>query len=153
MKHEVYGDLKRSPAMIEYTFKSVGTNGAVPIVVHFSETEDPGIFDLAFGLILDNGILNDVIRINNGDRDKILATIVAAICMFTTEYPEKVIWFTGSSPGRTRLYRMIITMNLGQLSKNFTIWGDLGQPGNAWEKFEKDRPYVGFAIKRKTNNL
>lgn len=139
--------------MIEYTFKSVGANGAIPIVVHFTETEDPRIFDLAFGLILNNGILNDVIRLNNGDRDKILATIVAAISKFTNEYPEKVIWFTGSSPGRTRLYRMIITLNLEELSKKFTILGDLSQSKNTWEKFEKDRPYVGFAIKRKTNNL
>jgi hypothetical protein len=153
VKYEVYGDLKRSPVIIEYTFKSVGTNGAIPIVVHFTETEDPGIFDLAFGLVLNNGILNDVIRLNNGDRDNILATIVAAISMFTTDYPEKVICFTGSSPGRTRLYRMTITLNLEELSKNFTILGDLGQSKNVWEKFEKDRPYIGFAIKRKTNNL
>src|SRR5688572_26982983 len=118
--------------MIEYTFKSVGTNGVIPIVVHFTETEDTGIFDLAFGLILNNGILNDGIRLNNGDRDKILATIVAAISKFTTEYPEKVIWFTGSSPDRTRLYRMIITLHLEELSKSFTILGDLGQSKNVW---------------------
>jgi hypothetical protein len=152
VKNEVYGDLKKSPAVIEYTFRSVGANGVIPIGVRFTESDDPGIFDLVFGLILDNGILNDVIRLNNGDSDKILATVVAAIVRFTSEYPEKVIWFSGSTPARTRLYRMIISLNLDELSKDFEIFGKTDHSDTCWENFEKERPYVDFTIKRKTKN-
>lgn len=152
MKNEVYGDLKKSPAVIEYTFRSIGTNGFIPIGVRFTESDDPGIFDLVFGLILDNGILNDVIRLNNGDSDKILATVVEAIERFTSEYPEKIIWFSGSTPARTRLYRMIISLNLDELRKDFEIFGKIDHSETCWENFEKDRPYVDFTIKRKIKN-
>lgn len=151
MKNEVYGDLKKSPAVIEYTFRSVGSNGVIPIGVRFTESDDPRIFDLVFGLILNNGILNDFIKLNNGDRDKILATVIEAIVRFTSEYPKKVILFSGSTPARTRLYRMIISLNLDKLSKEFEIFGEIDHSDNRWENFEKDRPYVGFIIKRKTS--
>lgn len=153
VNQEIYEDWKKSSHDFEYTFSSVGPKGEVSILVHLNKLRDPDIFDLAFGVDLKNGDFNDLARVSNRDRDKILATVVAIIVEFTFEYPEKIICFTGSTPARTRLYRMIISLNLEELSQDFIIFGELDQSPDCWEEFQKGRPYVSFAIKRKINNL
>jgi len=153
VKYEVYGDLKRSSNEFEYRFTSVGPKGEIPIVVQFDQRDNPIEFNLAFGVIQDDGNLDDNARINNGDRDKILASVVAAIDSFTADYPENVIYFEGSTKSRTRLYRMVITQNLEKLVEQFDIFGGLLDSKFYWEKFTKARPYLAFAIRRKNNNL
>ena len=45
---------------------------------------------------------------NNGDAEKILATVVAAVYAFYDQYPTVWILLTGSTASRTRLYQMAI---------------------------------------------
>jgi hypothetical protein len=153
VKYEIYGDLKRSSDEFEYRFTSVGPKGEIPILVQFVQRDDPHEFNLAFGVILEEDNLDDNARINNGDRDKILASVVAAIYSFTAECPDKVVYFMGSTEARTRLYRMTIALNLDELIEKFDILGGLFDSHFYWEKFKPNRPYLAFAIKRKNNNL
>ena len=129
----------------------MGPNGTITIIIQFLETSDPGVYNLAFGNLLPNGNIDDKVKNANDDRNKVLATIAMAIFAFTLKYPGAHVFFTGSTPERTRLYRMALTINLAELSADFDIFGvHISRFGYCTEKFEKNKTYQGFLIKRKT---
>ena len=123
MKYEKYESLLISPDACEFTFISEGPKGEIEKMVQYTATDNPGIYSLAFGDLLPNGDIDDSIKNNNKDRNKILATVAVTVYEFTARYPEKIVFFTGSSPERTRLYRMALTNNLEELSLDFEIFG------------------------------
>jgi hypothetical protein len=87
-----------------FEFFSEGKNGKIRKVVVFQKIAD-GIFNLAFGdKIEETGTLDDKNVSDNGDTEKVLATVVLTIFMFTDKYPDAYIFATGSTPARTRLY-------------------------------------------------
>ncbi|WP_439330555.1 DUF6934 family protein [Niastella populi] len=116
--------------------------------VLFTPTLIPYIFNLAFGDINEYGNLDDLSISNNGDRNKILATIVNVVDRYTNRFPERYIFFAGSTEHRTRLYRMAISLHLEELSETFDILADLN--GN-WEfvPFHKELNVKAFLVKRK----
>ena len=85
-------------------------------------TEMDNIFNLAFGDVGENGEFDDLRISDNGDRNKILATVVNIITSYTDRYPGRWILFQGSTESRTRLYRMAIGLNLEELSVKFEIY-------------------------------
>jgi hypothetical protein len=99
---------------------------------------------------LESGALNDLSISNNGDSEKVLSTIVSAICAFTDRYPDSLIYATRSSKSRTRLYRMGITKYLSHARGHFYIYGLLN---HEWEVFDKDVDYDAFMVKRKNRNF
>ena len=129
-----------------YDFVSIGPKGHIKKVVQFNETGEQGIYFLAFGNITDDGLLDDFTRNDNNDRNKILATVAAIVNDFTSRFPDCSIFFSGSTEGRTRLYRMAIALNYQALSKTFKIWG-LKDEGD-FEIFVLNQHYHGFLIKR-----
>ncbi|NII28872.1 hypothetical protein HB364_27590 [Pseudoflavitalea sp. X16] len=152
MNYERYEPLLISGDALEFKFNSIGPKGEISIVVQFAETDDPGIYNLAFGNLLPDGCIDDHVKNDNRDRNKILATVAAAIYEFSFRRPEKLIFFTGSTSARTRLYRMAITNNLIELSIDFEIYGVNLINNTFWaETFEKAKEYYGFVIKRKNN--
>lgn len=68
----------------------------------------------------------------------------------TARYPDKTIFFCGTTSERTRLYRMALTVNLDELKKDFRIYGVL-KGIDTFEKvlFRKGVDYFGFMVKRK----
>ncbi len=138
-------DISTNATVFEFT--STGPKGEIKKIIQFSETKADNIFNLAFGNIKEDGSIDDSTANNNKDRDKILATVADAVFDFTERYPERYIFFTGSSLERTRLYRIAITINYDELDEIFDIWGLVENEG--FEQFEKQRNYSGFLIKRK----
>ena len=66
------------------------------------------LFNIGFGdKNLETGDIDDKVVSNNGDSDKVLATVV--VYTFTDLNPETLIYATGSTKARTRLYRMGIS--------------------------------------------
>jgi hypothetical protein len=63
--------------------------------------------------------VDDSIRSNNGDRDKVLATVAFTALDFTDEFPEALIVMEGSTSARTRLYQMGIGNNLLDNQRKF----------------------------------
>lgn len=150
MNYEKCGSVSGSKDSLEFEFYSVGSKGEFKKVVQFSQTNDPGIFNLGFGDKLKNGEIDDLIRNNNQDRNKILATIAAIVYEFTAAYPDKMVFFSGSTPERTRLYRMAISLNLEELEADFEIFGvNFNEIESVFEVFEKGKNYDGFIVKRK----
>lgn len=149
MKYDRYEPLPISKDALEYKFSSKGPKGEILKVVQFTETDNPDIYNLSLGNLLDNGKIDHQAS-NNFDRNKILATVAAAVYEFTLHYPDKFIFFTGSTRGRTRLYRMILTLNFTELSRDFEIFGvSLQSTGFVAEPWIKGKDYFGFLIKKK----
>ncbi|WP_410492797.1 DUF6934 family protein [Chitinophaga sp. YR627] len=103
-----------------------------------------------YALILGDVNANDEIDeykvSDNGDRNKILATVINIIGIHLNKYPKRSIYFTGNTLVRTRLYRMVITLNFEELSKNLIIYS---QTDNGFVPFKKNIHTKGFLIKRK----
>ena len=74
-----------------------------------------------------------------------MATIVSAVYAFTDQENEAWIYATGSTPARTRLYRMGITKYLEEVKQDFNVFGLLN---GEWENFEKDVDYTAFLARR-----
>lgn len=152
MNYEKYDSISGSSDSLEFEFTSDGPNGDFKKIIQFSQTVNPNIFNLAFGDKLENGEIDDLIRNNNQDRNKILATIAATVYEFTSKYPSKMVFFSGSTAERTRLYRMAITKNLKELEVDFEIFGlNIVEQITVNEVFRIGKNYDGFLVKRKTS--
>lgn len=146
MKHDVYLDFKYTDDFDAIDFLSIGKKGSVPKRITFTRTENDSIYNLAFGDIDGNDDIDDYKVSDNGDRNKVLATVVYVVKLYTNKYPERWILFKGSTKERTRLYRMAIGINLDELTQKFDIYG-LTQSGMS--VFYKNMEIIAFLIKRK----
>ena len=134
----------------EFEFISEGPKGNIYKSVLFSKIKVKGLrnlYNLEFGdKNKATGEIDDFVITDNQDRDKVLATVVSAIFQFFQRHPKAQIFFTGSTPARTRLYRMAMSKYLSELSLNFVLFG-LSQ--NGLTIFEKNRNYLAFIIRKK----
>jgi len=143
--------IKTGENLATFEFVSEGPNGKIQKVVQFILTRYQNIFNLAFGdKDLETGEIDDFVISNNGDTEKVLATIVASIYIFSEQHPECWIYATGSTKARTRLYRIGISKYLSEAEKDFEIFGQID---GEWESFEREKNYEAFAIKRIYSNL
>jgi hypothetical protein len=142
-----YYNVETSPDFQTFEFVSIGTNGNITKVVRYSEINVKGFYNLGFG---DKdpitGFLSDSTVTNNGDSQKVLATVAATLYTFTDNYSGVTVIATGSTQARTRLYRMGITNNLKAIEKDFVI---LGLTETDWEPFRKNITYGAFLVRRK----
>ena len=140
--------VETSPDFQTFEFTSVGLKGSVTKVVRYSEINVKGFYNLGFG---DKdpitGFLNDLSVTNNGDSQKVLATVAATLYAFTDNHPGVTVIATGSTQARTRLYRMGITNNLKAIEKDFIV---LGLTETQWEPFRKNITYGAFLVRRKS---
>lgn len=146
MKHEVYTQIKTTDDFSLFDFVSIGKKGQVSKRIEFSVTEIPNFVNLAFGDIDENGEIDDYSISDNGDRNKVLATVAYAVDLYLTKYPHKWVYFKGSTQERTRLYRMAIGLNFEELSSKFEIF--IEQTGNILP-FQKNIAIDGILVKKK----
>ena len=83
---------------------------------------------------------------NNGDTQRVLATVVSTLYLFFGQYPDASVYATGSTPSRTRLYQMGINRYLKEIQEDFEIVGELT---TGWETFRPNVNYLAFAIRLK----
>ncbi len=132
-----------------YEFISEGKNGSIKKLVQYSETGTKNIYNLAFGdYNEENKSINDLTITNNGDSLKVLATVASTVYAFLENYPDSMIFATGSTSVRTRLYRMGITNNLSEISNDFNVYG-LSIINQSWEDFIAGEDYEAFLINKK----
>lgn len=139
--------LKAESELIIFEFASDGPKGKIPKLIKFTETHIEDVFNLGFGdKHPETGEIDDLVISNNGDSEKVLATVVSAIYAFTDKYKHAWVYATGSTSARTRLYRMGISKFNTEAEKDFEIYGLLN---NEWVEFKKGIEFDGFLIKRK----
>ncbi len=130
-----------------FEFLSIGNKGNIPKVVRYTEINVKGFYNLGFGdKDLKTGFISDISVTNNGDSQKVLATVAATLYAFIDEHPGAIVIATGSSEARTRLYRMGITNNLEKIERDFFIFG---LTNTNWEPFRKNITYGAFLVYRK----
>lgn len=150
MLHDRY-EYRTERLSLFYEFISEGPKGQIKKIVEYTPTTLPNVYNLAFGDYNETlGGINDKIITNNGDSQKVLATVASTVYAFTGKYPEAWVYATGSTAVRTRLYRMGLTNNLNEISKDFYIYG---LKGDDWEEFIVGEDYEAFVITRKIRNF
>ena len=139
--------LKAETKFTRFEFISEGPKGAIRKLIEFQATSDFDVYNLGFG---DKdpltGEINDLAVSNNGDTEKVLATIIAALYVFFDNYPAAYVYATGSTVARTRLYRMGITKFYEEMQKDFYLYGQIGDD---YPEFELEKNYDGFLAQRK----
>jgi len=146
VKYDKY-TIEALPSFSEFEFYSEGPKGRVgKRVVFGSHRANVEIYNLAFGDVDESGDLNDSVVTNNGDSQKVLATVALIVVMFSEVYPDYPVLAIGSTPARTRLYQMGIANNLCEIEEVFEVFGFTNEQ---WEPFKKGVRYEAFLVKRK----
>ncbi len=146
MRNKRY-QLTFSVSFTMYEFVSEGPNGRINKLVKYTESSVKNIYNLGFGDKLDDSDdFDDEVITNNKDSLRVLSTVAATVYTFTDKYPNAIVFATGSTDARTRLYRMGISNNLEEIKEDFEV---LGRIEDKWERFEKNRDYDAFLLTRK----
>ena len=150
MKIETY-QLKSKSSLTIFEFVSEGPKGIIHKRIEFQKTNNPQLYNIAFGdKNSDTEEIDDKVVSNNGDSEKVLATVVAAVYAFFDKYPNTFIYARGSTKSRTRLYRSGITKFYEEVKKDFYLYGQIE---NEFYPFETGNDYDGFLAQRKFSNL
>ena len=145
MERERYlADSNESHTLFEFTSK--GVKGNIKKIVTYQHWGG-NVYNLAFG-DYDNkiGWLNDTSRSNNGDADKVLATVAYTVIIFLQHYPDAKISIQGSTVARTRLYQMQLVLQIKEISSQYIVEAHIN---GDWEIFRKGKNYDGFSIRNK----
>lgn len=136
MKLDRY-ELKAGQNLTTFEFLSEGIKGQIVKVIQFQPMNLPDLYNLAFGdKSTETGQINDTIVTDNGDAEKVLATVVAAVYAFADHHSGAWIYATGSTNIRTRLYRMGINKYFDIVQEDFDI---MGEHHNEWSGMKKVR--------------
>jgi hypothetical protein len=131
---------------LDYEFGSIGPKGHIKKVVRYTEISK-NIFNLGFGdLDEETGEISDISVTNNNDSRKVLATVASTVQDFTLQYPAAWIIAKGSTPSRTRLYRIGITNHWKEINNDFEVFG---LKDGEWQPFEIRKEYDAFLIQRR----
>lgn len=145
MKYSKY-PISFSDDPYEFEFYSEGPNGKIKKVILFTPI-GKSKFNLGFGdWNEETQEINDSNRSNNGDRDKVLATVALAAMIFIERLPDAQILIGGSTPARTRLYQMGIAYNYAEIKDLLSVRGYIG---DHWESFQIGVNYKAFLITKK----
>ena len=133
---------------VYFEFISIGNKGSIVKVIKYTKiNDDPLVYNLGFGdKNLTYETIDDRAVTNNGDTDKVLATVAFTIYAFYQEYPDANVYLSGSTTTRTRLYQININKFYAYISRDFIIYGELEQ---GFERFKKGVNYQGFFIIKK----
>ena len=129
-----------------FEFDSISESQTIRKVISYQRIDTKrNIFNLALLDLDDDGNMSDTVVSNNADMEKVLATVVQTLPIFFEKVENAKVFFTGSTPARTRLYRMIISKFLDEFKRNYTIFGFVG---NTPVLYEKGKSYEAFMIKK-----
>lgn len=110
-----------------FFFESFGPRGVIKKVVKYYKAgfwNGRIMYNLGFGDWNEElQDIDDTIVSNNGDRDKVLATVAATVLEFAGKNGNLVVFARGVNPARTRLYQMGINANLAEIEKFFLLLG------------------------------
>lgn len=134
---------------LRFSFESVGPIRTVrKIIIYDKITAVDGLFNLALLDEYDDGSLDDLSVTDNQDMPRVLATVIATMRLFFSQYPAATVIFSGSTPARTRLYRVVISQNLTLFSETFLVNGVLR---GKQEPYQPNRRYDAFTVRLQTS--
>jgi hypothetical protein len=130
-----------------FEFESVSDTKTIrKIIAYELVDEKEKIFNLSLVDKNEEGTVSDMVVSNNNDMEKVLSTVIQTLPAFFTEFQGSKIFFSGSTPARTRLYRIVIAKYYHEFERDYSIFGFLNQEA---ERFEKGKNYEAFLIVKK----
>ena len=129
-----------------FEFSSVSSARTIEKAVVFSPFYLANRYNLLLADIKEDRSLCDVTVSNNHDLDKVMSTVAHCIAAFFERYPNAEIHIEGSTPSRTRLYRIIFSRELSRIPENYEIYGAIG---SKTEPFRQNENYTSFLLKHK----
>ena len=150
MNHSRY-EYEAEDELFFYEFTSEGSKGSIKKLVEYSKTSVENVYNLAFGDYDElKGGIDDKSITNNGESQKVLATVASIIYDFTNIYTKAAVFIQGSTAARTRRYQMGINKYWDQISPIFEV---IGLKNDSWESFRKGENYNAFIGRRKASFL
>ncbi len=154
MDHQKY-ELSANADFTVFEFTSQGKNGKIQKAIKYTKTLNDNVYNLGFGDIIftdETTIeIDDTNLSNNGDLEMVIATVAYSVYVFTDNYPETYVLFGSSDTTKLRLYRMFLSHNLTEISKNFLLFGAIhnkqGQLVNI--DFNSLEDVEGYFVRRK----
>jgi hypothetical protein len=144
-----------------YNFTSTGKNGAIEKAIKYTQTLNPGVYNMGFGDIISESKITGEVEIddiglsNNGDIEKVLATVAHSVFIFTEHYPDAFVLFGSNDKAKLRLFRMAISRNMTEIMRTFTVFSAIrnksGQIVNM--PFSEKGETIGFFVKRTNSHL
>ena len=137
-----------NPDFFDFEFESEGPKGTVKKIARFSSI-GTNLYNFGFGDLDEaTGDISDDVVTNNGDGEKVLATVAGIIYDFTAKIAEAAIFIQGTTPSRTRWYQMGINKNWEEIGRIFEVFG---RRNGQWEHFTKGPNYEAFIGRRKAS--
>lgn len=128
-----------------YEFVSIGKRKQITKIVLFTETHLDKIYNLALFDCLEDGSVSAYVDSGNGDERLVFATIIKIIEHFLTIKPDCLIIFRGNDDRRHRLFRIVITTVLSDLSKTFQVYGIVRDRSL---RFKPNKLYDSYMIRK-----
>lgn len=126
MERQIY-ELSANADFTVFEFTSSGKNGRIRKAIKFTQTLNGNVYNLGFGDIVfsDEATIeiDDDTLSNNGDLEKVIATVVHSVYLFVEHHPDMYILFGSSNKAKLRMYRMFLSRNLTQILQSFTVYG------------------------------
>ena len=145
MEEQPYSFRQTNQDTVRYEFESVSKKKVVRKIVEYTLIDkDLSLYNLALLDAFENSFSDTSIS-NNDDMPKVLATVFQTILHFFEANPSAVIVFEGSTPSRTRLYRIAIARSKYEIEHKFRI---LGLINGEFEDFVNNRDYKAFLLKQ-----
>jgi hypothetical protein len=116
--------LNKSNDSVIFHFESIGPKGVFLKEVKFESVEEiTYYYQLALYDIDKDNNRSVLSESKNQDMNKIMATVIECILIFLENNPSANIVFTGSTPVRTRLYKIIINKLFDSIKNRFDVRG------------------------------
>jgi len=99
-----------------------------------------------------DGVIDYTETTDNGDRNKVLATIVHIAKIYSTNYPHQKIFIRGRNQITTRLYRGVINHEYQEIIKEFIIQGGTyieNENTYDFEEFIANKQYDAFLFEKR----
>jgi hypothetical protein len=130
-----------------FLFDSKGPERTIHKAVVFSKVRK-GLYNIALGDINSEGELDDESRSDNGDMNKVFATVAQCILDFMNTHPDTDVLVQGNTVAKNRLYRGVINSMWDGIEVELHIDGLVG---NEWESFSRGstKSYLSFIFSKK----
>ena len=141
--------LKALPDFSVFQFISQGIAGSTTRQVRFINQREPNIYNLELGDLdpqsQQSGSISD-----NGDMNKVIATLMLIIELYTERYPMRTVRLKGNTKEKARLYRIALDIHVNHLLPLFDI-GLEEEKHHFFQKFRGREPLdnIAFLLKRK----
>jgi hypothetical protein len=151
MQYQGYTEIFSTKNLMTFKFFSNGSKGGIWKVVQFSPVRRRAYCNLAFGDLQADGTVDGRQLTDNGDRNKVIATVAYVLSLFLDHHARTRVIFQGSTPVHTRWYRMFIHQLLPGLPHEYSVEGlQRGKDGAMFlQPFTAGMDYEAFVVKKK----